>query len=89
MTVDEEQGRALFYWFFEAEKDPGSKPLVLWLNGGVYLSQWFSAFVLVNWEPCNLCIFFLHARRAWVLVAGSRRDAGARPVPCQPRRQDA
>ena len=27
-------GKALFYWFFEAEKDPGSKPLVLWLNGG-------------------------------------------------------
>ncbi|XP_020268604.1 serine carboxypeptidase II-2 [Asparagus officinalis] len=34
VTVDEEAGRALFYWFFEAAEDPASKPLVLWLNGG-------------------------------------------------------
>ncbi|XP_040379265.1 serine carboxypeptidase-like 35 [Oryza brachyantha] len=26
--------KALFYWFFEAEKEPGKKPLLLWLNGG-------------------------------------------------------
>ncbi|CAM0903711.1 unnamed protein product [Alopecurus aequalis] len=26
--------RALFYWFFEAEKDHDQKPLLLWLNGG-------------------------------------------------------
>ncbi|XP_051149001.1 serine carboxypeptidase II-2 [Andrographis paniculata] len=34
VTVNEESGSALFYWFFEAEEDPHSKPLVLWLNGG-------------------------------------------------------
>ncbi|XP_072990550.1 serine carboxypeptidase II-2-like [Typha latifolia] len=34
VTVNEESGRALFYWFFEAVDDPASKPLVLWLNGG-------------------------------------------------------
>lgn len=34
VTVSEPRGAALFYWFFEAETDPGSKPLVLWLNGG-------------------------------------------------------
>ena len=34
VTVSEESGRALFYWFLEAEQDPDSKPLVLWLNGG-------------------------------------------------------
>ncbi|KAL7134481.1 hypothetical protein ABFS83_11G029400 [Erythranthe nasuta] len=33
-TVNKESGRALFYWFFEAEVDPSSKPIVLWLNGG-------------------------------------------------------
>ena len=27
--------KALFYWFFEAEDDPSSKPIVLWLNGGI------------------------------------------------------
>lgn len=37
ITVNKESGRALFYWFFEAEEDPSSKPLVLWLNGGRYV----------------------------------------------------
>ncbi|ONI29844.1 hypothetical protein PRUPE_1G217200 [Prunus persica] len=34
VTVDEKKQRALFYYFAEAEIDPASKPLVLWLNGG-------------------------------------------------------
>jgi serine carboxypeptidase-like clade 2 len=34
ITVDEKQHRALFYYFVEAETQPASKPLVLWLNGG-------------------------------------------------------
>ncbi|KAF8029922.1 hypothetical protein BT93_E2360 [Corymbia citriodora subsp. variegata] len=34
ITVDEKQERALFFYFAEAEADPASKPLVLWLNGG-------------------------------------------------------
>lgn len=34
IPVDEKQDRALFYYFAEAETDPASKPLVLWLNGG-------------------------------------------------------
>ncbi|KAK6159366.1 hypothetical protein DH2020_006680 [Rehmannia glutinosa] len=33
VTVDPKAGRALFYYFAEAE-DYSSKPLVLWLNGG-------------------------------------------------------
>lgn len=35
INVNEENGRALFYWFFEAESRPSQKPLLLWLNGGV------------------------------------------------------
>lgn len=34
VTVDDKKHRALFYYFVEAETDPASKPLVLWLNGG-------------------------------------------------------
>ncbi|XP_061358868.1 serine carboxypeptidase-like 45 isoform X2 [Gastrolobium bilobum] len=34
ITVDEQQQRAMFYYFAEAEDDPASKPLVLWLAGG-------------------------------------------------------
>ncbi|XP_025828780.1 P-(S)-hydroxymandelonitrile lyase-like [Panicum hallii] len=34
VTVDEQAGRALYYWLQEADRDPGAAPLVLWLNGG-------------------------------------------------------
>lgn len=36
VTVDESKGKALFYWFFEATHNPTEKPLLLWLNGGIY-----------------------------------------------------
>lgn len=34
ISVDEKQQRWYFYYFVEAETEPASKPLVLWLNGG-------------------------------------------------------
>ncbi|XVF49529.1 hypothetical protein PTKIN_Ptkin04bG0019900 [Pterospermum kingtungense] len=34
VTLDDKKYKALFYYFVEAEIDPASKPLVLWLNGG-------------------------------------------------------
>ncbi|KAK7255756.1 hypothetical protein RIF29_29175 [Crotalaria pallida] len=34
VDVDVKHGRSLFYYFVEAEQDPGKKPLTLWLNGG-------------------------------------------------------
>jgi len=35
VTIDDHNGRALYYWFQEADADePGGAPLVLWLNGG-------------------------------------------------------
>ncbi|MCD9646844.1 Serine carboxypeptidase-like 31 [Datura stramonium] len=34
VTVNENNGRALFYWFYECSIAPQDKPLVLWLNGG-------------------------------------------------------
>ncbi|PIN18106.1 Serine carboxypeptidases (lysosomal cathepsin A) [Handroanthus impetiginosus] len=34
ITVNEAHGRALYYWFFEAQSEPIKKPLLLWLNGG-------------------------------------------------------
>ena len=34
VTVNQQQGRALFYWLTEATSLPEKKPLVLWLNGG-------------------------------------------------------
>ncbi|KAK6944321.1 Peptidase S10, serine carboxypeptidase [Dillenia turbinata] len=51
VTVNEESGRALFYWFFEATEDPSSKPLLLWLNGGRYLKYPFLLFI--TWPGCS------------------------------------
>ncbi|KAF6151054.1 hypothetical protein GIB67_042389 [Kingdonia uniflora] len=34
VTIDETAGRAFYYYFTEAELPKGSKPLLLWLNGG-------------------------------------------------------
>jgi serine carboxypeptidase-like clade 2 len=34
VTVNEENGRALFYYLVEAPSGAAEKPLVLWLNGG-------------------------------------------------------
>lgn len=36
ITVNEGHGRALFYWFFEAQSQPSKRPLLLWLNGGFH-----------------------------------------------------
>lgn len=42
-----QEQKALFYWFFEAHeaKDVGSKPLVLWLNGGSFFFSLFPKFI--------------------------------------------
>jgi serine carboxypeptidase-like clade 2 len=37
--VDDGGKRALFYYFVEADVDPASKPLVLWLNGGAFCPE--------------------------------------------------
>ncbi|KHN08400.1 Putative serine carboxypeptidase-like 30, partial [Glycine soja] len=34
VTVNETNGRVLFYWFYEAMTKPQDNPLALWLNGG-------------------------------------------------------
>ena len=42
VTVNERHGRALFYWFFEAQTTPEEKPLLLWLNGGRFTTTFSS-----------------------------------------------
>jgi serine carboxypeptidase-like clade 2 len=39
VTVDENNGRALFYYLVEATTDAVTKPLVLWLNGGMAVKK--------------------------------------------------
>lgn len=44
VSVDDKKQKALFYYFVEAEVDAALKPLVLWLNGGIYMQK-FSFFL--------------------------------------------
>lgn len=42
VTVDDKNHKALFYYFVESQTDPASKPLVLWLNGGLQSQTCFN-----------------------------------------------
>uniref|UniRef100_A0A3B6DCX1 Carboxypeptidase n=1 Tax=Triticum aestivum TaxID=4565 RepID=A0A3B6DCX1_WHEAT len=47
ITVDESNGRRLFYYLVLSERDPAADPVVLWLNGGPGCSS-FDGFVYEN-----------------------------------------
>lgn len=58
VTANQAHGRALFYWFFEAQSEPTKKPLLLWLNGGTVhlINNWaykFSATTVCNCLTSN------------------------------------
>ena len=40
VTVDKSAGRALYYYFVEAQHSKDSLPLLLWLNGGIQYYTW-------------------------------------------------
>ncbi|KAJ4730347.1 Carboxypeptidase [Melia azedarach] len=44
VTIDENHGRNLFYYFVESEGNPSKDPVVLWLNGGPGCSS-FDGFI--------------------------------------------
>ena len=46
VTVNEQNGRALFYWFYKASTLPDEKPLVLWLNGGKSIYYYMVLFLI-------------------------------------------
>ncbi|KAG8083283.1 hypothetical protein GUJ93_ZPchr0015g6605 [Zizania palustris] len=47
VSVDETNGRQLFYYLVMSERDPSADPVVLWLNGGPGCSS-FDGFVYEN-----------------------------------------
>ncbi|KAL4193068.1 hypothetical protein AMTRI_Chr06g197490 [Amborella trichopoda] len=54
VTVDENHGRHLFYYFVESEGNPSKDPVVLWLNGGPGCSS-FDGFVYEH-GPFNFAL---------------------------------
>lgn len=66
ITVDDKEQRALFYYFAEAEIDPVLKPVVLWLNGGLFLltyffflgAEIFQQKLAPKEERCEIVLFF-------------------------------
>jgi serine carboxypeptidase-like clade 2 len=47
VTVDERNGRALFYYFVEAPQDASTKPLLLWLNGGTITKLYIYIYIYI------------------------------------------
>ena len=68
ITVNQNHGRALFYWFFEAQSQPSNKPLLLWLNGGTYLYK-FDVFLVVKlYDFLSLLLWVCFSWRAWLFI---------------------
>ncbi|KAG8089750.1 hypothetical protein GUJ93_ZPchr0011g28293 [Zizania palustris] len=51
VTVDEENGAELFYYFIESEGDPGSDPVLLWITGGDRCSVLSALFFEIGEQP--------------------------------------
>jgi serine carboxypeptidase-like clade 1 len=56
VSVNETNGRELFYYFVESEGNPATDPVVLWLNGGPGCSS-FDGFIYEH--GTLLTLFFL------------------------------
>ena len=77
VTVDHKKHKSLFYYFVEAESDPASKPLVLWLNGGLLNSPFFlfcfdaMSFKFYNYPSQVYFLFFIFLKkfRTWLFFS--------------------
>ena len=59
VNVNAHNGRALFYWFFEAQNHSSNKPLLLWLNGGLEFNIFFqnhSILFITHLLNCFSCV---------------------------------
>ena len=85
ITTDTIHGRALFYYFVEANvADPLSRPLTLWLNGGSSILKHqtiFTSFVfIISYITCMHVINYNTNIRPWLFFFGCRRLHGTWPI---------
>ncbi|PKA49679.1 Putative serine carboxypeptidase-like 52 [Apostasia shenzhenica] len=71
VTVDEQSGAELFYYFVESERKPKADPLVLWLVGGPYCSAMGGLALSIGvlsyyWSNNNLTKEALHIKEETV-----------------------
>lgn len=64
VNVNQENTRALFFWFFEALSEAPTRPLVLWLNGGIVTT--YITYTIFSF----FCFFFYVFYELWVCSAG-------------------
>lgn len=68
IPVDKNSKRKLFYYFVEAENEPASKPVILWLRGGnIYFIFFYFLSNLIQEESEIVVLFVLQVLK--VLVA--------------------
>ncbi|CAG7727097.1 unnamed protein product [Allacma fusca] len=68
LTVNEEFGSNLFFWFFPAAYNPESAPVMLWLNGGPGTSSLFGLFVENGPFSIDDAGFLQYRKNAWTLT---------------------
>jgi carboxypeptidase C (cathepsin A) len=64
VTVDEENGAELFYYFIESEGDPRRDPVVVWLTGGDRCTVLSALFFEIGQQlrPMRLRTFLSHSK---------------------------
>ena len=79
ITVDESNGRRLFYYLVLSERDPAIDPVVLWLNGAPAAPASTDSSTRTVWIDLILPLFRTGSFFCYLLVilAGMTR-----PVPC-------
>ncbi|PNT74196.1 serine carboxypeptidase-like 18 [Brachypodium distachyon] len=52
VSVEEETGTELFYYFVESERSPATDPVILWLTGGPRCSVFSALAFEIGWWSC-------------------------------------
>lgn len=71
MTIDENHGKKLYYYYVLSERNPSEDPVVLWLNGGPGCSS-FDGFVYEHGIIYFSSLFYLKVQNSKKIVIRSK-----------------